>query len=167
VNTVADDAASSDRSRPDETGAERSDRNWVELLQELRVTQTGVQILYGFLLILPFQARFADLGPALVAMFVAAVMSGTLSIVLLVAPVTVHRALFRRHAKRLAVDASDLLARAGLACLALTLALVSGLAFGVVLGESPGILACAVTGVTLLLGWLFLPLWLRTRGRDA
>ena len=52
-----------------ETPAERLDRNWSELLQELRVTQTGIQILTGFLLILPFQARFLDLDPALVAVF--------------------------------------------------------------------------------------------------
>lgn len=44
-----------------ETATERLDRNWVELLQELRVTQTGVQILAGFLLTLPFQQRFAGL----------------------------------------------------------------------------------------------------------
>ncbi|MBK5250221.1 MAG: sodium:proton antiporter, partial [Actinomycetales bacterium] len=46
-----------------ETPAERSDRNWDELMQELRVTQTGTQILTGFLLTLPFQQRFTDLRP--------------------------------------------------------------------------------------------------------
>ena len=59
----------------DEKPAERLDRNWAELLQELRVTQTGIQLLSGFLLTLPFQPRFADLDPALVLVFLAAVAS--------------------------------------------------------------------------------------------
>ena len=98
----------------DESPAERLDRNWSELLQELRVTQTGIQILSGFLLTLPFQSRFDDLSPWLVAIFLTAVVLGTLTTGVIVAPVTAHRLLFRRHAKDVLVMAGDRMAKAGL-----------------------------------------------------
>src|SRR5689334_12186764 len=92
-----------------ETPEQRSDRNWVELLQELRVMQTGVQILTGFLLTVPFQARFETLtsfqrGYYLVLMVLAALTTG-----LAVAPVALHRALFRRHVKARLVTVGDVL----------------------------------------------------------
>ena len=83
----------------DETEAERLDRNWIELLQELRVTQTGVQILLAFLLTLPFQPRFVELDPSMVTVYLVAVSLGTLATFMIVAPVTAHRMLFRRHAE--------------------------------------------------------------------
>ena len=82
-----------------ETAAERSDRNWSELLQEVRVTQTGIQILSGFLLTVPFQARFTSLSPAMLGVFLGAVGFAALATLLVVAPVSLHRILFRRHVK--------------------------------------------------------------------
>lgn len=146
-----------------ETPAERIDRNWAELLQELRVTQTGIQILSGFLLTLPFQARFAELDPGLVALFLAAVGFATLSTLLIVAPVTAHRLLFRRHAKDVLVAAADGLAKAGLACLGITVTLVAALVFGFVLGPPAGAWAGGVGAAAFLGLWLVLPLWLRRR----
>ncbi|MCA0296262.1 MAG: DUF6328 family protein [Actinobacteria bacterium] len=147
----------------DETAAERSDRNWSELLQELRVTQTGIQILSGFLLTIPFQPRFADLEPAMVGVYLAAVASATLSTVLIVAPVAAHRRLFRRHAKRELVDAADAMAKAGLAALAVTVVLVTVLVFGFVLGSAAGLVAGGLAALVFVTAWLVVPLTLRRR----
>ena len=81
----------------DETEAERLDRNWTSLLQELRVTQTGVQLLTGFLLTLPFQQRFTVLDGTMRTIYLITVACSIGSTVLLVAPVALHRVLFRRH----------------------------------------------------------------------
>ena len=147
--------------RRNETPAERIDRNWSELLQELRVTQTGIQILSGFLLTLPFQSRFAELPPLMVGVFLAAVAFGTLSTLLIVAPVTAHRMLFREHAKDLLVDLADRFAKAGLACLGITVTLVGSLVFGFVLGPVPGIVAAVICAVAFVVLWVVLPIRLR------
>ena len=105
-----------------ETPEQRSDRNWNELLQELRVMQTGVQILTGFLLILPFQSRFADLDDHQRTVYLTLVLVCVATTGLLVAPVALHRALFRKHLKRSVVTGGDLMARAGLVLLAIALA---------------------------------------------
>lgn len=152
-----------ERPNRNETSAERSDRNWNELLQELRVTQIGNQILAGFLLTLPFQARFAELSSMLFVVFVLAVLCGTLTTLLMVAPVALHRQLFRRHVKKELVDAAHTLATAGLVCLALTITLVTGLVIGAALGETAGMIAIAVAGIGFTAVWLILPLGLRAR----
>ncbi len=144
-----------------ETPAERMDRNWTELLQELRVTQTGIQILSGFLLTLPFQSRFTELGPVMSGLFLAAVGFGTLSTCLIVAPVTAHRLLFREHAKDLLVDAADRCAKAGLVCLGITVTLVTSLVFGFVGGPVLGIVAATVCALAFLVLWLVVPLRMR------
>src|SRR5690606_24473953 len=82
-----------------ESRDERMDRNFVELLQELRVLQTGTQILAGFLMTLPFQSRFPELSDYHRVLFLVAIVLAFLTTVLLVGPVSVHRALFRQHRK--------------------------------------------------------------------
>ena len=79
------------------TEDQRLDRNWGDLLQELRVTQTGVQLLAGFLLTLPFQQRFATLRPWQQDVYLVDVGLAIAATVLLVAPVLMHRLLFREH----------------------------------------------------------------------
>src|SRR6478735_11712858 len=86
-----------DRRERQETETERLDRNWASLLQELRVVQTGVQLLTGFLLTLPFQQRFTMLGHNMQMVYLATVSAAVLSTALLIAPVGMHRVLFRRH----------------------------------------------------------------------
>lgn len=149
-----------------ETPAERSDRNWSELIQELRVTQTGIQILSGFLLTLPFQARFAELDPVLVWIFLAAVLFGTLSTALVVAPASAHRLLFRRHAKVWLVNFGDRLAKAGLACLALTVVLVVTLVVGFVVNVTAALAAGGTSLVVFALLWL-LPAMLSRRAHPG
>ena len=105
----------------DETEAERLDRNWSSLLQELRVAQTGVQLLTGFLLTLPFQARFTELDGTMRTVYLVTVACSIGSTVLLVAPVGMHRVLFRRHRLDAIVSASHAFAIAGLLLLGVAL----------------------------------------------
>jgi hypothetical protein len=140
------------------------DRNFVELLQELRVLQTGTQILAGFLMTLPFQARFAELSGDHRGLFLVAIVLAFLTTVLLVGPVSVHRALFRQHRKDDLVRVSHVLARLGLLTLGLTMATVLTLIFSVVLGDPAGY-AAGLASVLLFGGvWWALPVWLRRNG---
>lgn len=82
-----------------ETEAERIDRNLSELLQELRVGTMGVQVLFGFLLAIPFSARFTELDDWQQGLFTADLVLAALAVAVLAAPVAHHRLLFRRHAK--------------------------------------------------------------------
>ena len=102
-----------------ETDAERLDRNWDELLQELRVTQTGVQLLSGFLLTLPFQQRFAQIPDRDQLAYLVAFALAITSTALLVAPASAHRLLFRRGAKGPLVSLANRFAQLGLLTLGL------------------------------------------------
>ncbi len=147
-----------------ETATERLDRNWNELLQELRVTQTGVQILTGFLLTLPFQERFTDLDAYQRRLFLVLVVLAVLTTALIVAPVSLHRVMFRKHLKRELVDSADKLARGGLVALSLTIAGASMLVFDVVLGRTEGRVAGGAALVLLAVCWLLVPLRLTRTG---
>lgn len=150
-----------------ETPTERLDRNWEELLQELRVTQTGVQILAGFLLTIPFQQRFGDLTSHQRTAYLVALAAAVLATTLLVAPVSAHRLLFRRHAKAELVLFADTAARAGLVALAASIVAVSFLIFDIVLGRGAAIAASAVTLTLFVVNWLVLPLLVRRRLTNA
>lgn len=156
----ADEPAHTSRGRH-ETVDERSDRNWAELLQELRVTQTGAQILTGFLLTVPFQSRFVDLDDTQVETYLALVSLSVLATGFLIAPVSLHRAVFGRRVKAELVTEGDLLARAGIATLGLTLVGTVFLLFDVVASRTGAMVAGAVTAVALGTLWLVVPLALR------
>ena len=147
-----------------ETPNERADRNWNELLQELRVMQTGVQILTGFLLTLPFQSRFADLDQYQVNVYLALVIAAVIATALIVAPVSVHRVLFRKQMKGNIVTLTDRITRIALAVLALVITGVAVLVFDVVVGRTAGIVAGSAAFVLMALLWLLLPETLRRRG---
>ena len=142
----------------DETAFERADRNWDELLQELRVTQTGIQILSGFLLTLPFQQRFTQLDEPLRALFLTAVALATISTCLVVAPVAWHRLAFRQGRKVQLVDAADRLAKVSLVLIGLTVVTVLALVFGFVLGDAAAVVAGVTALVVFVVLWLVLPL---------
>jgi hypothetical protein len=95
------------------------DRNWQELLQELRVAQTGVQILTGFLLTLPFTPRFHELPSSRQAVYVLVLCAAVVATFLLMTPVALHRALFGHDARPWLVQAADRSSRWGLGVLAL------------------------------------------------
>src|ERR671927_182093 len=118
----------------DETDTERLDRNLIELLQELRVVQTGVQVLFAFLLTVPFSARFDQITDFQRGAYFAALVGTLAASVLLIAPTSVHRILFRLGQKQYMVDLSNRLAIGGLLSLAIAMVaamlLVSDVMFG-------------------------------------
>lgn len=145
--------ARSKDARRDETPTERLDRNWNELLQELRVTQTGIQILFGFLLTLPFTQRFAELSTGDRVLYLTVFGLVTVATICNLAPVLAHRLLFRRQEKAWLVTAGSQFAKAAL--ISLGLALVGAVTFVVqlVLADIWGL----VVGVVMLL--LVIGLW--------
>ncbi|HEX4016067.1 MAG TPA: DUF6328 family protein [Frankiaceae bacterium] len=145
----------------DETPLERLDRNWSELLQELRVSQTGVQLLTAFLLSLPFQQRFQQVAHVEKVVYLIVVCLSLLSTGLLLAPVSIHRRVFRRHERPELVRVANWLAQAGLVTLNLALAGVATLIFGVTEGRTVGFIVGAVTLAILGSLWFVTPLWLR------
>ncbi|WP_130012474.1 DUF6328 family protein [Serinicoccus sediminis] len=151
MSTPHPDAGDDERLGRTETTDERMDRNFVDLLQELRVLQTGTQILAGFLLTLPFQARFADLDGYQRGLFLVAVCLAVATTAVLVAPVSAHRVLFRHHLKAQLVTVSHRLTRVGLVLMGLTMATVLALIVSVVVGDTAGVVA-AVVAVALFGG---------------
>lgn len=125
--------------------------------------QTGVQILTGFLLTLPFQSRFADLDDYQRTVYLVLVVISVVATALIVAPVSVHRSLFRQQMKRHIVTLADRLTRIALAVLALVMTGATLLVFDVVVGRTEGIVAGSVVLVTLAIMWVTLPEVLRRR----
>lgn len=144
-----------------ETEIQRLDRNWVSLLQELRVVQTGVQLLTGFLLTLPFQQRFETLNTTMRVIYLATVGCSIAATVLLEAPVAMHRLLFRRHRIEFVVSAAHRFAYAGLLLMGLSLTGVAVVIFGAVAGPAAGAIAGACAATAELGFWVLLPLRLR------
>ncbi|WP_235835546.1 MULTISPECIES: DUF6328 family protein [Arthrobacter] len=137
-----------------ETKDERMDRNWNELLQEMRVLQTGTQIIGGFLLTLPFQQRFGVLTEVEKWWFLALVVLAALTTGLMLVPVSLHRRLFRHHVKDKLVAAGNRIVKIVVGCVALLIAGCAGLIFSVALGQDAG-LAVGV-GVVVVLAVLVL-----------
>jgi hypothetical protein len=150
---------------PGETPEKRLTRNLNELLQELRVTQTGAQILTGFLLTLPFTSRFGDLDQTQRNVYLAVFVGSVVATGLIVTPVALHRMLFRRGERPFLVAAAHNLARAGLLVLGLTTSGVVWLIFDVVVtSRVPAFVATGASLVFLAGLWIALPL--AVRGRD-
>ena len=145
----------------DETEAQRIDRNWIELLQELRIVQTGGQVLTGFLLVVPFQDRFADIGGGGRALYLVVLSLALASTVVLLAPVMIHRAVFRSHRKDRVLRLSATLARVGLAILAVAMVGLVALVFTLVLGAVWGAVAAAVMAVLVVVMFFVVPARLR------
>ena len=144
-----------------ETDAERLDRNWASLLQELRVVQTGVQLLTGFLLTLPFQPRFVILDAPMKVVYLVTVSSAVLSTALLVAPVAMHRLLFRRHLLDRVVTAAHRCAYAGVLLLGVAVTGMTVIIFEVVAGRLAALVSGGCALVLFAAFWLVLPLTMR------
>ncbi len=140
-----------------ETEQERLTRNLAELLQELRVTQTGVQILTGFLLTLPFTQRFSSLDDVQRYAYLGVLCGSVIATGLIIAPVAFHRMLFRRGQRRWLVRAANRAARAGLTSLALTTSGVIWLVFDLVTTRTLAHVAGAVSLVFFGLLWAVYP----------
>lgn len=163
---VTDDVADSTDGR-DESLNERMDRNWNEILQELRVTQTGTQIFTGFLLTIAFQARFSELTTFQVRVYLILVTAAVLTTALGLAPVSLHRSMFREGAKMIIVQAAHVIMRIMLVGVAVMLIGAVLLIFDLVVDRRA---AFIVAGVTLLVLIILaaLPVVLRSsrRGED-
>ncbi|HEY7051210.1 MAG TPA: DUF6328 family protein [Mycobacterium sp.] len=144
-----------------ESEAERLDRNWSSLLQELRVTQTGAQLVTGFLLTLPFQQRFTSLSEVVRLVYLATVACSIGSTILLVAPVGMHRFLFRQHRLLTLVSTAHRCAISGLLLLGVALVGVAIVIFDAVSGTKAAWIAGACTAVAMSVFWIGLPLFQR------
>lgn len=147
----------------DESPSERADRNWRDVLQELRISQTGTQIIAGFLLTLPFQQRFHSLTPLQLGWYLALVVLAALTTGVGLAPVSLHRALFRRHRKQRTVRIGDGLLRVMLVLISLLSAGVTGFIFSVVATLTTGIIAGAGVLLALFVLLLVVPSVVRRR----
>ncbi|MGW0494671.1 DUF6328 family protein [Streptomyces sp. NPDC003007] len=146
-----------------ETASERVNRRWNEILQETRVTQTGVQILFGFLLSVAFTPLFRELETFDRVLYVTTVVLGAAATGTLIAPVSIHRFLSGQRMKDEVVEAAGRLMMCGMVLLALTIGCTLLLILRVVI---PGVLAEVLAGLVMLwfaLCWYALPLGLRRR----
>ena len=143
------------------------DRNVAELLQELRVAFTGVQILFAFLLSLAFTQRFADLDGFQLSIYTIALMSTALATMVLIAPVSFHRIVFRRRQKAALVLVADRLLIVGIALLIPAISSAVLLILDVVFGRWPAIVGSSLTTLVAVLTWYALPLAIRISGHGT
>lgn len=155
-----------DEPERDETETERLDRNWASLVQELRVVQTGVQLLTGLLLTLPFHDGFEELATDLRIVYLVTVACSIISTVLLASPVAMHRLLFRRHRLEQLVNAAHRTTYVGLMFLGVSLVGVVVVVFGAVAGDIAGLIAGATALAAFVLFWVIVPLTMRNKPRS-
>jgi hypothetical protein len=144
----------------DETELQSVDRHFNELLQELRVAQTGVQILFAFLLGLAFTPRFPDLTTGQQGVYLVTLVLSAISAALLIGPVGYHRTVFRQRLRPQLVKTGHRYAIAGLVLLLLALVGAVQLAASFVLGAWASVLAAALAGLFATL-WFLIPLFHR------
>jgi hypothetical protein len=152
------DQPATDGYRPRETQAERDDRNLADLLQELRVAGLGIQIIFGFLLSIPFTNKFSALAPGQRALYIVTLLLAAVATALLIGPVAYHRLVFRRHLKRHLVGAANVMAILGLATVGLTVSAAVLLVVSYVVHGAPaviigGFVVCVFAGL-----WFVYPL---------
>lgn len=166
MSDVSGAAQDTERGRH-ETPTERWDRNWSDIQQELRIVQTGTQILAGFLLTLPFQQRFSSLTARQETIYLTLVVLAVVVTVVALAVVATHRLVFKQRQKHDLVRAGNVLLLVTLFAAALLFAGTVWFVFDVVLGGRGGIIA----GVAVFVGtgalWTALPTVLRRTARDT
>lgn len=150
----------------DETPEQRADRRWGDLLQELRVAQTGVQILFGFLLTVVFQQRFTTLTTGQRHLYVATVVLGAATTGALVGPVAMHRLLTGRRLKPETVTWASRLTLTGLFLLLCTMVCSLLLVLRLALGGSGSYWLVGAMAAWFVLCWLVFPLLVRHRDED-
>lgn len=141
----------------DEDERDRLNRELIELLNELRVVLPGVQVLFAFLLILPFSKGFVQVTHTQRLVYIAAVLLTTLSTILLLAPSSYHRLRFRDHQKERLIEISNVLVIAGMAVLALAIDCVVYLITSFVFEAWVGIVAVALATLGFVSFWYVLP----------
>ena len=151
----------------DETEEERLDRNLAELLGELRVALPGVQVLFAFLLVVPFNTRFAQLSPGQERLYLATLLCAAMASALLIAPTAYHRLTFRLQDKERLVVSANRLAIAGLAFLALSMTGAVALVIDFVFSLAVAVAGAALTGLTFVVLWYAWPLKRRAEREQA
>jgi hypothetical protein len=146
-----------------ETPLQRADRAYGEILQEVRVAQTGVQILFAFLLTLAFTSRFASVTQFQRYVYVLTLMLCAAAAALLIAPAAFHRVVYRRRLKHHLVRIANRLALSGLVLLLLALVSALLLILDVVIGLGPALLLTAGALGWFAAWWFGLPAWSRIR----
>jgi hypothetical protein len=141
-----------------ESRAERADRNLAELLQELRVAGLGVQVLFGFLLSLPFTTVFRQLSGGERNLYLACLTLAAVATALLLGPVAYHRLVFRQGQKEKLVRAANVMAILGLVTVGLAVSASVLLVTGFVAGYGPGLVIAALVLVMFGLLWFAFPL---------
>lgn len=151
-----------------ETGKERLDRELIELLNELRVALPGVQVLFAFLLAVPFAQRFAEVTSFQRDVYFAALVLALLATALLIAPTMVHRLNFRAGDKEAVVMIANRLVIVGTAVLALAMVSVTVLISDVLFDRAATIIVGVLCGIGFVLLWVVLPLsrWVRHDGAE-
>jgi O-antigen/teichoic acid export membrane protein len=139
---------------------ERADRNMLEILQELRVAQTGVQILFAFLLTLPFSNGFPRATPFQRDVYIVALIAAAAATALIISPVAFHRALFRQGRKPELVKYGHMVATGGLLCMLVAMVAAVLLITDYVLPRGVAFLLSGLTGLWFLIFWVVLP-WAR------
>jgi hypothetical protein len=142
----------------DESEAQRDDRNLAELLQELRISGLGVQVLFGFLLSLPFTARFGRLSDGQRDLYLASLALSAVATALLLGPVAYHRIVFRHRQKEPLVRAASVMATLGLATVGLAISAAVLLATSTVATGLPAGLITVFVAVMFLGLWFVFPL---------
>ncbi len=148
-----------------ETGAQRADRNLSELIQELRVAGLGVQVLFGFLLSLPFSNRFSQLDGAQRDLYITCLVLPAPATVLLIGPVAYHRMVFRRGLKERLVRAANIQAILGLTVVGGAVLSAVLLVSWYVAGAVAGVVITAILGVLTVGLWFAVPLASRREAR--
>ncbi len=146
---------------PDESPKQRLDRELIELLNEVRVALPGAQVLFAFLLVLPFQGRFTELTELQTNLYAGALMASAAAIALLIAPSSYHRINFRRPMKEGMIRWANSLLIAGMALAAVGVTLAVALVIDVALGDLPALILAGGTAVWFTWFWFVVPLWRR------
>ncbi|UTI63710.1 DUF6328 family protein [Paraconexibacter antarcticus] len=149
----------------DETVLEQRDRQFDDLLQELRVMQTGVQVLFAFLLGVPFTQRFTSLGSGDRLLYFGVLLTAAAAVCFLLAPGAWHRALFAQGDKAHLVEVSNRLAIAGLVCVGVAVLGVVALIATVIYPGWPAVIVVTAAAVLFLATWGVAPLARRRRVR--
>jgi hypothetical protein len=153
---VTDDDQADDSGRR-ESPTERADRKWNDMLQELRVIQTGAQLTAGFLLTLPFQQKFADLTSLQRDMYLGLVVLAAVITSLVLSPVAIHRRLSGEHVKERLVRASHVIMRIVLVLLAVLVAGIVTFIFDVVVDGTTALVVGGALALLLVLLLVVVP----------
>lgn len=141
-----------------ESPEERADRNFIDLLQELRVAHTGVQILLAFLLTLAFTQQFSSLSRGQTVLYATTITATALALTLLVAPVATHRISFRMDRKEQVLRVSHLMTLGGITLMAVSVVAAVGLAMWTTVGLGWAVTIGMTLSIALVVFWLVIPL---------